>query len=244
MLRIVSLSIAAALCLSVVGCSEAGPAPKGPAEAEQVKAKPRTRFVCRDYDRATDKVGQRTMLLEQTDDKGLTEGEKLAFSFSLYQGAETYPSRQADGIAETEDVAFSFSSKDGKVGVHLYLDEMGETSLTLDGKDGGDYLCNAGHLVCHDFDRETEQLAQRTVVLTKTDERPLVEGQKTAFSIAIFEGAETYTEKEFDGTVETEDVVFDFQSKDGKVGFHAYMDEADQASLSLDGREAGDFICR
>jgi hypothetical protein len=236
-------SLIVTACLAPLGCSEAGPRPAAPAEPEQVAAREPARWVCRDYDRATEKLGQRTMILEQTDKKGLTEGEKLAFSLSLYEGAETYPSREADGHAETEDVVFSFASDDGSLSVHLYLDELGETSVTVDGQES-DFLCQSGHLVCADLDRETDTLEQRTLVFTKTDRRPLVEGQLTAFEVEFFEGAATYRDRVAEGVVETEDVLFTFRSKDGSVGFRHYMDEADQAGLTIDGRESGDFLCR
>jgi len=38
-------------------------------------------------------------------------------------------------------VSWGFTSKDGKIGFHIYLDEMNESGLTIEGKARGDYIC-------------------------------------------------------------------------------------------------------
>lgn len=237
------LAVLAALS-SLAGCS-ADTSTDGASEDEARAAKPRARWVCREYDRGTQAAKQRTVVIEQTDDQGLTEGKKLGFSIDLYKGAENYPELSAKGIAQTEDVSFNFKSSDGKVGFNIYLDEMNESGLTLNGQDSGDFVCMSGHLVCSDYDRATKQLKQQTLVLTKTDRARLVEGRKTAFELETFTGGETYNgAASVKGTVETEDVSFTFTSDDKKVELHHFMDEIEEASLKMNGQKRGDLICR
>lgn len=40
-----------------------------------------------------------------------------------------------EGVIETEDVMYSFVSKNKKVSLRIFLDEMDQTTLTLNGKD-------------------------------------------------------------------------------------------------------------
>jgi hypothetical protein len=186
----------------------------------------------------------RTVVLQQTDKLGLIEGKKLAFDVELYEGANVVAEKEAKGHAETEDVNFQFTSDDGSVEFHIFLDEMEESGLSLAGKDAGDFICFSGHLVCSDYDRKTEALLQRTAVLTKTDKAPLEEGKKVAFDLEIMDGVQTFADDTISGTVETEDVSFVFTSKDKKTVFHHFMDEINESGLTIDGKDRGDFICR
>lgn len=100
------------------------------------------------------------------------------------------------------------------------------------------------HWVCNQFDRATEQLMQRTVVLTQTDNQILSEGVEVAFELEQFVGAQVYTANPIKGKATIEDVSFTFISTDGSVEFHIYMDELNESSLHVNGRASGDFICR
>jgi flagellar capping protein FliD len=86
-------------------------------------------------------------------------------------------------------------------------------------------------------------LKERTVVLTQKDKVRLVEGKQSKFELEILEGTETYTNNSIEGTVTTEDINFDFTSKDGKTKFHHFMDEINEASLTVDGSVDGDYVC-
>ncbi len=221
-----------------------------PAAAAQPK--PAARWVCSEYDRADDKLKQRTVILAQTDTQGLVEGSALAFSLEMYEGSNVSPALSVDGKVEHEDVMIDFKSADDKVGFHLYLDEMNESALTLDGAAAGDFVCREAQAVatknaswaCNDYNRETNQLGQNTVVLTQTDGKGLVEGQKLAFMLESYVGAQTFTDAgEVIGTVETEDVMVNFDAEDGSLKFGLYLDEMNESSLTV-GDARTDYICR
>lgn len=96
--------------------------------------------------------------------------------------------------------------------------------------------------VCSEYDPNTEALQQKTVVLTsKTD---LVEGKKIPFTMEVFEGASTSPESTFEGTAKVSDVVFSFSAKTAKTGFRMYLDEMNQSSLQVSGKNEGSYICR
>ena len=99
------------------------------------------KLVCNEYDRGTEKILQKTFVLIHLDKKEVTDGANNRFVFEMYKGAKTYPEFTASGTVETEDVYFFFQSDDKKVEVSLYLDEMNETELGIDGKKVGDYIC-------------------------------------------------------------------------------------------------------
>lgn len=240
--------------LALVACTTS------PTESSSVKddssadaaANPAARWVCNEYDRADEKLKQRTVVLAQTDTQGLVEGSALAFSLEMYEGAGVSPKLSVDGKVEHEDVMVDFQSDDGKVGFNLYLDEMNESSLTLDGEDAGDFVCRAAQAVetknaswsCNDYDRGTNQLGQRTVVLSQTDGKGMIEGEPLAFMLEAFSGAETFTDAgEVTGTVATEDVMVHFTSDDSAVTFGMYLDEMNESTLNENGVETS-FICR
>ncbi len=220
--------------------------------AASAAPKPAARWVCNEYDRADDRLKQRTVILAQTDSQGLVEGSPLAFSFEMYEGAGVSPATSADGKVEHEDVMVNFQSADGKVGFHLYLDEMNESALTLDGAAAGDFICREAQAVatknvswaCNDYNRETNLLGQNTVVLTQTDGKGLASGQKLGFMLESYVGAQTFTDAgEVVGTVETEDVMVNFDAEDGSLKFGLYLDEMNESSLTVADARA-DYICR
>jgi hypothetical protein len=238
------ICLVAAALLSLTGCASSSDGPTSSHAPEANSAKPAARFVCREWDRTKETLKNRTVVLQQTDKLGLTEGKKLAFDFELYEGANVVAEKEAKGHAETEDVSFHFSSEDGALDFHIFLDEMDESGLSIDGKDAGDFVCFSGHLVCSDYDRKTDALLQRTAVLTKTDKTPLEEGKKVPFALEIIEGARTFADETIAGTVQIEDVSFVFTSKDERTVFHHFMDEINESGLSIDDKDRGDFICR
>lgn len=214
-------------------------------EASEVRAQPqRMHMVCREYDRGTSKMKQRTIVLQQTDDLGLAEGKKLAFTAEIYEGASVLPQRETRGTVETEDVFFSFTSEDGKLGFHTYFDEVGESSLTLDGQHVADFVCHRADYVCADYDRSSDKVGETTVVLSNRGEGEVSEGRPHPFAIDIYAGAETWNPRSAEGTVETEDVYWAFTSSDRKIGFNMYLDEMTESELTIDGHGRGDFVCR
>lgn len=99
------------------------------------------KYVCTKYDRATDKLENMTVVLQQTGAGELEEGAPMEFYLEVYEGLSYAPEYSAKGTVETEDVMFDFESKDGKITFHIYLDEMEESSLYINGMDLGDFVC-------------------------------------------------------------------------------------------------------
>lgn len=99
------------------------------------------KYVCNEYDRATDALKQTTLVVMQTGEGTLIEGESMPFVLEMYKGANVIPDLTVDGVVLTEDVMFNFESNDKTVQFHLYLDEMNESSLTIEGKDVGSFIC-------------------------------------------------------------------------------------------------------
>lgn len=97
------------------------------------------KFVCVQYDRGTEQLINKTVVLQQTGAGEFKEGIPMAFFLEIYEGQ--YPVAAYKGVAETEDVMFNFTSNDGKASFSMYLDEMNESSLTIDGNDHGDFMC-------------------------------------------------------------------------------------------------------
>ncbi len=109
-------------------------------------------------------------------------------------------------------------------------------------------------MVCQEYDRESDKLLNKTVVLTPTgpskdklDEKGEYIAVETPYLISIYEGSSTYTEQEFSGHVLSEDVNFNFESDDGKIVFYTYLDEPAESGLVIKdgGKEvSSDFVCR
>ena len=112
------------------------------------------KFVCQEYDRATEQLLQNTIVLSQTgegkdklNDQGEYIGYELPYSLELYEGLDVFPEFSAKGLVLTEDVYFGFEGKDKKgqkVNFTIYLDEMEEAGLVriADGNEVfSDYIC-------------------------------------------------------------------------------------------------------
>lgn len=99
-------------------------------------------------------------------------------------------------------------------------------------------------LVCQKYNRSSGHMLKQTVVLQQTGQGKLEEGTPMKFQLEIFEGSESWTDTSVSGLVETEDVMFKFTSDDGKITFHVFMDELEESSLSIDGKDQGDYVCR
>lgn len=109
------------------------------------------KFICQEYDRETEKLLNRTVVLtprgeatEKLNDEGEYEAMQIPYSFELYEGIEFFPEISAKGTVLTEDVYFSFTSNDEKVGFSMYLDELEESGLSLisdSGEENADFIC-------------------------------------------------------------------------------------------------------
>ena len=100
------------------------------------------KFVCTEYDRHYDSLLQTTVVLMPIDKGEIKEGEAFKYSIEVYDGANVTPTLEAEGAVLTEDVMFNFESSDGKTKFHIFMDEMNEAGLELDGVAKGSYICH------------------------------------------------------------------------------------------------------
>lgn len=96
------------------------------------------KFICQEYDRKTETLLNRTVVLtpmgqatEKLNDEGEYEAMQIPYAFELYEGIDIFPKVSAKGTVLTEDVWFSFTSHNQKVGFSMYLDELEESGLSL-----------------------------------------------------------------------------------------------------------------
>jgi|GEM_PF-1719770 len=99
------------------------------------------KYVCNKYDRRTDKIEQSTVVLTPMQNGRIEEGVPMKYRLELYEGASTSPKMDVEGVVLSEDVSFAFEANDKKTSFHIYLDEMNESSLSLNSKKSGDYIC-------------------------------------------------------------------------------------------------------
>lgn len=99
------------------------------------------KYVCVSYNRANDRLSQETIVLTPKLSGEVVEGVPAPYSLELFKGAKVSSLLEVDGVVNTEDVSFDFISNDKKVSFDIFLDEMNESSLTIDGKDHGSFIC-------------------------------------------------------------------------------------------------------
>lgn len=99
------------------------------------------KYVCQEYNFTSGALKNSTVVLTQTGPGELTEGKKMKFSFELFKKNSLLSELEAEGTVETEDVSFLFTSNDKKISFHIYLDEMNQSSLTVNKIDKGMFLC-------------------------------------------------------------------------------------------------------
>ncbi len=98
--------------------------------------------------------------------------------------------------------------------------------------------------VCTEFDVNTKKLMQNTIVLTPKGDGKLEEGKPFGYYLESFTGASNTSTWSVEGAVKTEDVMFNFVSKDLNTTVRLYMDELDQTVLSVKGKKYASYICR
>lgn len=101
----------------------------------------------------------------------------------------------------------------------------------------------APKLVCSEYNRSTQRLGQTTVVLEPASRGRIEEGTPFAYELQIYQGASVMPEETVEGTVVSEDVMFDFTAKEGATTFRVYMDEMNESFLTVNGKTTY-FICR
>ncbi len=105
--------------------------------------------------------------------------------------------------------------------------------------------------VCQEYDRATKSMLNRTVILEKIgiasdhlDDEGNYEATKIPYKLSFFKGIEPFSESEHKGIVLTEDVWFEFTSKDKTITFTLYLDEWEEAYLTIKGQKTSYFVCR
>ena len=86
------------------------------------------------------------------------------------------------------------------------------------------------------FCKERAEFKRRTVVLTQLNGATAKEGFKTPYRFEVYTDS-TKPEISVLGLVETQDAMFVFTSNDKTYSFEIFMDELDQASLSVKGQD-------
>ena len=104
---------------------------------------------------------------------------------------------------------------------------------------------NFGKYVCQEYDRTTEKLLQKTVVLVqagqavdKLDENGHYIAMEAPYLLEVYEGINFFPIHSVRGTVISEDVNFHFTSEDGTIGFSMYLDEMEESGLSVNNQQS------
>lgn len=96
-----------------------------------------TKYICKEIEPAKANDLKRTVVLTQKDNTQINEGVAKDFTLELFSTGEKTPLLTATGLVLTEDVMFTFSTKEGgakNVNFNIYLDELNESSLIIDGQ--------------------------------------------------------------------------------------------------------------
>jgi hypothetical protein len=89
-----------------------------------------TKFFCK----TTEDFEKQTVVVTQASNDDMKEGKKYAFLVEVFNGRDKKPVATAKVQAETEDVSFVANSANGKAHFHVYLDEMDQAALELNGQ--------------------------------------------------------------------------------------------------------------
>ncbi|MCB9091842.1 MAG: hypothetical protein H6621_03065 [Halobacteriovoraceae bacterium] len=97
------------------------------------------KYVCQEYDYQTGAVLDRTVVLSPVSDDNTDwdEGEVVSYKLEIYEDQSAWePEVEIEGLVTVEDVMFQFIGEDNEgreVSMMIYLDEMEESWLTIDG---------------------------------------------------------------------------------------------------------------
>lgn len=99
--------------------------------------------------------------------------------------------------------------------------------------------------VCNDFTHSTNKLGQNTLVLSPLEDGEITEGKPMAYRLDSYEGADVTEKWSAEGNVLTEDVMFEFTSKNKAINFMIYLDEMNESVLTQKGKKNNvRYICR
>ncbi len=107
--------------------------------------------------------------------------------------------------------------------------------------------------VCQEFDRKTEKILTKTIVLEKTGKKlqgdfkiPELqfEASKTPYEMTIYKnGLKSWDAEVYKGYVYEEDVIFVFKAKGKQVSFKLYLDEMEEGYLQINRMRTQYFFC-
>lgn len=92
------------------------------------------KHICKEVDA---KIGasKRTFVITQFGEARLEEGKTYAFGFQVYDGLSKEPLRSTKVFATLEDVQFTFGNHAEGINGTIFLDEMYQAYLTMDGQE-------------------------------------------------------------------------------------------------------------
>lgn len=110
------------------------------------------KIVCQQYDKETEKVLPATLILTKsgktlegdfTDEDLQYEASKTPYTMTIAkEGFNSWEGAEFKGYVLSEDVHFLFKSEDKSVSIMIYLDEMEDARLVINGKNAGTFFCN------------------------------------------------------------------------------------------------------
>lgn len=98
------------------------------------------KIACSGYDSETGVLNQFVLILEREGPNEIFDGQVTPYHMSIYNGIHFSPIHSVKGKVYSEDVYFGFTSDDERIKFELYLDEMEQGELTINGR-SYDYVC-------------------------------------------------------------------------------------------------------
>ena len=98
------------------------------------------KLVCNSYGKSQ-KITQQTVVLTPTKLEA-SDGQTVPYLLEIYKGADVTEETSVKGTVYEEDVSFTFTSTNGDIVFNVFLDEMGESSLTVADKQSKElFIC-------------------------------------------------------------------------------------------------------
>lgn len=96
------------------------------------------KYICKEI---SPKLNPKTLVLTQIGNTRIVEGRQAKFKLEVFVKNTAAPVISEIAVVETEDVMFAFQVKGKSIRGMIYLDELDQTSLTVNGK-RFDFDCN------------------------------------------------------------------------------------------------------
>jgi hypothetical protein len=101
------------------------------------------KYICYEVDNNLDQVvlGKK-LIITQLDNAKLSEKKGSPFLIEVYEDFKNIPSVKVKAISSIEDVIVKITDKKKKILVNMFLDELNQTTLVIDGKTNSNFDCN------------------------------------------------------------------------------------------------------